>query len=58
MFYKWFITVCYKGKPVTGPVIVDKAKSLYDEIKIIDMCTFPDSWLESNKKKMPVIRSV
>jgi hypothetical protein len=30
----------YEGKPVTGPGIVDIVKSLYDEIKITDMCAF------------------
>jgi hypothetical protein len=29
-----------EGKPVTGPVIVEKTKSFYDEMKITDKCTF------------------
>jgi hypothetical protein len=31
---------CSKETPVTGPVIIGKAKYFYDEMKIIDKCTF------------------
>jgi glycine cleavage system H lipoate-binding protein len=32
-------------KPVTGPMIIEKAKSLYDEMKVCDKSTFSESWL-------------
>jgi hypothetical protein len=32
VLYKWFTAVCSKGKPITGPVLIGKAKSFYDEI--------------------------
>lgn len=32
-------------KPVTGPMMTEKAKSFYDEIKISDKFTFSESWL-------------
>jgi hypothetical protein len=28
--YKWFTAMCSEGRPVTGPVIVEKAESFYD----------------------------
>jgi hypothetical protein len=34
-----------KGKLVTEPVIIEKAKSFYDEMKITDSCTFSKGWL-------------
>jgi hypothetical protein len=34
-----------EGKLLTGPVIVEKTKSFYDEIKITDKCTFYEGWL-------------
>lgn len=37
-------------KPVTGPVIVEKTKSFYDEIKITDKCTFYKGWLLNSKE--------
>jgi hypothetical protein len=48
--YKWFIALCPKGKLVTGPVIIENSKPFYDEMKIIDKCTFS----EGSKKKIPV----
>jgi len=40
-----FATMRSEGKPVTGPVIVEKSKSFYDEIKITDKRTFYEDWL-------------
>jgi hypothetical protein len=31
-------------------MIIEKAQSFYDGMKIIDKCTFSDGWLQSNKK--------
>jgi hypothetical protein len=44
---KWFTAMHSEGKPMTGPMIIEKAKSFYSEIKITDKCTFAES---SNKK--------
>lgn len=30
-------------------MIIEKAKSFHDEIKIPDKCTFSDGWPQSNK---------
>jgi len=38
VLYLWFTTVCSERKPMTGPVIIEKVKSLYDEMRIIDKC--------------------
>jgi hypothetical protein len=35
---------------MTGPTIMEKAKSFYDELEIADKCTFS----EGNNKKLPV----
>jgi hypothetical protein len=42
VLYEWFTAMHSKGKPVTGPMIIEKAKSLCDEMKITDKCTFSD----------------
>ena len=34
-----------EGKQVTGPEIVEKTKSFYDELKITDKCTFYEGML-------------
>jgi hypothetical protein len=36
-----------EGQPVTRPMIIDDAKSFYDEMKISDKCAFSEG---SNKK--------
>jgi hypothetical protein len=45
MLYKWFTTQHSKGKPVTEPTIIEKAKYFYDEMKITDTHTFSEGWL-------------
>jgi hypothetical protein len=42
-----------EGKPMTGAMITEKAKSFYDEMRITDNSTFFDGWLQSIKK-LPV----
>jgi hypothetical protein len=38
--------MCFKGKPV----IIEKAKSFYNEMKISDKCTFSEDWLQNFKE--------
>ena len=45
----WFIAMHSKGKSMTGPVIIEKAKYLYDEMQIIDRCTFS----QGSNEKLP-----
>jgi hypothetical protein len=40
VLYQWFTVVCSKGKPMTEPMIIEKAKSFYDEMKITDRSMF------------------
>jgi len=42
-----FTAVPTKGKAMTWPMLIGKAKSFYDEIKITDKCTFSEG---SNNK--------
>jgi hypothetical protein len=37
-------------KHMTEPVVIDKAKSFYGEIKITDNCTFSEGWLQNFKE--------
>ena len=34
VLYKWFTAMCSEGKPMTGPMIIEEAKSLYDEMQM------------------------
>ena len=42
--------MCSKGKPVTRQMMIEKAKSFYDEVRKTDKWTFS----ESRSKKSPV----
>ena len=45
VLYKWFTAMHSEGKPVTGPMIIEKAKSFYDEMTITYKCTFSEGCL-------------
>jgi hypothetical protein len=53
--YRWFTAVRSKGKPMTGPVIIKKAKSFYDEMEVTDKYTFSKG---GNKNYLCELRSV
>jgi hypothetical protein len=37
--------MCSEGKPLTGPMVIEKARCFYDGMKITDKQTFRDGWL-------------
>jgi hypothetical protein len=37
VLYRWFTAVYSEGKPVVGPMKIEKGKSFYTEIKITGM---------------------
>jgi len=45
----WFTALHSKGKSMTGPVITEKAKYLYNEVPITDRCTFS----QGSNEKLP-----
>jgi len=49
VLYKRFIIMPCIGKPITGFVIIEKAKYFCDEMKITEECTF----FEGSKKNQP-----
>jgi hypothetical protein len=34
VLYRWFTAVPSKGKAVTGPMVIERVESFYDEMKI------------------------
>jgi hypothetical protein len=39
--------VHFGGKPVTGPVVINQVRSFYEEMKIMNRCTFSKDCFES-----------
>ena len=62
MLYNWHTLVRSKVTPLSVRMIIEKAKSFYDEMKVSDKCIFSGGWLRSNKKlpvrNLAVIRTV
>jgi hypothetical protein len=44
---KWFTAMHSEGKILTGPMMIEKAKSFYDEMETTDKCTFSEGWLQN-----------
>jgi len=42
-----------EGKSMTGPVVIDKGKCFYGEMKITNKCTFSRGWLQNFNPLMP-----
>jgi len=50
---KWFTAMCSEEKLVTGPMIIQKAKSFYGELKITEKFTFCEGQLQTFKQPAP-----
>lgn len=53
VLWKWFTAMCSEEKLVTGPMIIQKVKTFYDELKITDKFTFYEGWLQTFKQPAP-----
>ncbi|GBO21549.1 Jerky [Araneus ventricosus] len=50
VLFKWFSAVRSKGKPVTGPMIVEKAKKFGQDLGVAESeCNYSDGWLRNFK---------
>lgn len=47
--YTWFSAKRSEGKPVTGPMIIEKAKQFHRDLNIESACVFSDGWLQKFK---------
>jgi hypothetical protein len=47
VLYKGFTAICSEGKPMTGPMIIEKSKCCYDEMIITGKCTVSEGWLQN-----------
>lgn len=51
VLYKWFVVQRSEGKPVSGPLIIEKAKMFYESMQITEPCAFSDGWLRNFKQR-------
>jgi hypothetical protein len=45
VFYKWFTVMHSEGKIVTESMLIEKAKSFFNEMQKTEKCTFSEGWL-------------
>lgn len=43
--YEWFMVKRSEGVPVSGPMLIEKAKDLYVKMELTEKCAFSDGWL-------------
>jgi len=46
VLYKRFRVMHSEGKPIIQPVIIKKVQSVCNEMKVTDICTFLEAWLQ------------
>lgn len=57
VLYKWFSLVRSEGKPVTGPMIVEKAKCFGKDLGVAESeCNYSDGWLRNFKYRHGIRR--
>ncbi|XP_006830915.1 PREDICTED: jerky protein [Chrysochloris asiatica] len=45
VLYEWFLVKRAEGVPVSGPMLIEKAKDLYDQLHLTEPCVFSGGWL-------------
>nr|XP_014350815.1 PREDICTED: jerky protein-like isoform X1 [Latimeria chalumnae]XP_014350816.1 PREDICTED: jerky protein-like isoform X2 [Latimeria chalumnae] len=49
LLYEWFNQRRSEGVPISGPILVEKAKQFHEELKISEPCEFSTGWLHKFK---------
>lgn len=45
VLYQWFLARRAEGVPVSGPMLIEKAKDLYGQMRLSEPCVFSGGWL-------------
>ncbi|KAM6215423.1 jerky protein homolog [Rhynchocyon petersi] len=45
VLYEWFLVKRAEGVPVSGPMLVEKAKDFYEQMQLREPCVFSGGWL-------------
>jgi hypothetical protein len=49
VLYEWFMVKRSEGVPISGPMLIEKAKELYVKMELTEECVFSDGWLAGFK---------
>jgi hypothetical protein len=50
VLYKWLTEMHFEGIPMTGPMVIKRAESFYNEMEITDGCEFFEGELQNFKE--------
>ncbi|XP_027429060.1 jerky protein homolog [Zalophus californianus] len=45
VLYQWFLGKRAEGVPVSGPMLIEKAKDFYEQMQLTEPCVFSGGWL-------------
>ncbi|XP_005005256.1 jerky protein homolog [Cavia porcellus] len=45
VLYEWFLVKRAEGIPVSGPMLIEKAKDFYEQMQLTEPCVFSGGWL-------------
>ncbi|XP_004431186.1 PREDICTED: jerky protein homolog [Ceratotherium simum simum] len=45
VLYQWFLLKRAEGVPVSGPMLIEKAKDFYEQMQLTEPCVFSGGWL-------------
>lgn len=45
VLYEWFLGKRAEGVPVSGPMLIEKAKDFYEQMQLTEPCVFSGGWL-------------
>ncbi|XP_057591361.1 jerky protein homolog [Hippopotamus amphibius kiboko] len=45
VLYEWFLVKRAEGVPVSGPMLIEKAKDFYEQMQLTEPCVFSGGWL-------------
>ncbi|KAI5929461.1 jerky protein homolog [Manis javanica] len=45
VLYEWFLVKRAEGVPVSGPMLIEKAKDFYEQMHLTEPCVFSGGWL-------------
>ncbi|XP_004484550.1 jerky protein homolog [Dasypus novemcinctus] len=45
VLYEWFLAKRAEGVPVSGPMLIEKAKDFYEQMRLTEPCVFSGGWL-------------
>lgn len=51
VLYEWFVLQRSKGAPLSGPILIERAKDFYRKMELTEECAFSDGWLAKFKKR-------